>query len=102
MNVLQHTRNERNPRYKQNRPDRSYRDTLLSVKGSHVSKVCRFSCFRYNFALSSMSLSGRPFLYDNLLRSGAGGVLYREVEIFFKSLQRILMLDEVFHAPRPH
>ena len=29
MNVLQHTRNERNPCYKQNRPDRSYRDTLL-------------------------------------------------------------------------
>ena len=29
MNVLQHTRNERNPCLKQNRPDRSYRDTLL-------------------------------------------------------------------------
>ena len=28
MNVLQHTRNERNPCLKQNRPDRSYRDTL--------------------------------------------------------------------------
>ena len=32
MNVLQHTRNERNPCLKQNRPDRSYRDTLLSVE----------------------------------------------------------------------
>ena len=31
MNVLQHTRNERNPRLKQSRPDRSYRDTLLSA-----------------------------------------------------------------------
>ena len=31
MNVLQHTRNERNPCLKQNRPDRSYRDTLLKV-----------------------------------------------------------------------
>ena len=31
MNVLQHTRNERNPSLKQNRPDRSYRDTLLSL-----------------------------------------------------------------------
>ena len=30
MNVLQHTRNERNPCLKQNRLDRSYRDTLLS------------------------------------------------------------------------
>ena len=30
MNVLQHTRNERNPCLKQNRPDRSYRDTLLT------------------------------------------------------------------------
>ena len=29
MNVLQHTKNERNPCRKQNRPDRSYRDTLL-------------------------------------------------------------------------
>ena len=31
MNVLQHTRNERNPYLKQNRPDRSYRATLLSL-----------------------------------------------------------------------
>ena len=31
MNVLQHTRNERNPCLKQNRPDRSYRDTLLRL-----------------------------------------------------------------------
>ena len=30
MNVLQHTKNERNPCLKQNRPDRSYRDTLLT------------------------------------------------------------------------
>ena len=29
MNVLQHTRNELNLCLKQNRPDRSYRDTLL-------------------------------------------------------------------------
>ena len=32
MNVLQHTRNERNPCLKRNRPDRSYRDTLLNFK----------------------------------------------------------------------
>ena len=32
MNVLQHTSNERNPCLKQNRQDRSYRDTLLNVK----------------------------------------------------------------------
>ena len=31
MNVLQHTRNERNPCLKHNRPDRSYRDTLLNA-----------------------------------------------------------------------
>ena len=30
MNVLQHTRNELNLCPKQNRPDRSYRDTLLT------------------------------------------------------------------------
>ena len=35
MNVLQHTRNERNPCLKQNRPDRSYRDTLLTGE-----KIC--------------------------------------------------------------
>ena len=32
MNVLQHTRNELNLCLKENRPDRSYRDTLLSVE----------------------------------------------------------------------
>ena len=32
MNVLQHTRNELNLGLKQNRPDRSYRDTLLILK----------------------------------------------------------------------
>ena len=31
MNVLQYTRNERNPCLRQNRPDRSYRDTLLNL-----------------------------------------------------------------------
>ena len=31
MNVLQHTRNELNLCLKQNRPDRSYRDTLLNI-----------------------------------------------------------------------
>ena len=34
MNVLQHTRNELNLCLMQNRPDRSYRDTLLRVKGT--------------------------------------------------------------------
>ena len=33
MNVLQHTRNELNLCLKQNRPDRSYRDTLLRYFG---------------------------------------------------------------------
>ena len=36
MNVLQHTRNELNLCLKQNRPDRSYRDTLLNVKSGEV------------------------------------------------------------------
>ena len=31
MNGLQHTRNEQNPCLKQNRPDRTYRDTLNFV-----------------------------------------------------------------------
>ena len=39
MNVLQHTRNELNLCLKQNRQDRSYRDTLLSVlKGYKLLK----------------------------------------------------------------
>ena len=42
MNVLQHTRNERNPCLKQNRPDRSYRDTLLIRRLSHC--VCFKNC----------------------------------------------------------
>ena len=33
MNVLQHTRNELNLSLKENRPDRSYRDTLLNLAG---------------------------------------------------------------------
>ena len=32
MNVLQHTRNELNLCLKENRPDRSYRDTLLNIR----------------------------------------------------------------------
>ena len=32
MNVLQHTRNELNLYPKENRPDRSYRDTLLKAE----------------------------------------------------------------------
>ena len=40
---------------------------------------------------------------DALLRSRAGGVWYREVEIFFKPVQRVLMKEEVFHAAgRPY
>ena len=38
MNVLQHTRNELNLCLKKNRPDRSYRDTLLILE-----KVSKFS-----------------------------------------------------------
>ena len=39
MNVLQHTRNELNLCPKENRPDRSYRDTLLiAVFDGHLSK----------------------------------------------------------------
>ena len=39
MNVLQHTRNERNLCLKQNRPDRSYRDTLLSTRKEQTRKM---------------------------------------------------------------
>ena len=38
MNVLQHTRNELNLCLKQNRPDRSYRDTLLNSLSQQKKK----------------------------------------------------------------
>ena len=38
MNVLQHTRNELNLGLKQNRPDRSYRDTLLNDKSRNLQQ----------------------------------------------------------------
>ena len=37
MNVLQHTRNERNPCLKQSRPDCSYRDTLRAPSSNLTS-----------------------------------------------------------------
>ena len=36
MNVLQHTRNELNLCLKENRPDRSYRDTLLKAQARDI------------------------------------------------------------------
>ena len=42
MNVLQHTRNELNLCLKQSRPDRSYRDTLLTGR-SWLSEQRHFS-----------------------------------------------------------
>ena len=44
MNVLQHTRNELNLCLKENRPDRSYRDTLLIIKNSKQVKFRVFFC----------------------------------------------------------
>ena len=73
MNVLQHTRNERNLCLKQNRPDRSYRDTLLTVRWyscaflelwfaeikTTISCVCKLSLFhpkRFNRFIKCHSL----------------------------------------------
>ena len=49
MNILQHTRNERNLCLKQNRLDRSYRDTLLKLSLKYWQELvsetqfdCRF------------------------------------------------------------
>ena len=39
MNVLQHTRDERNLCLKQNRPDRSYRDTLLTATSNRIINI---------------------------------------------------------------
>ena len=63
MNVLQHTRNERNPCYKQNRPDRSYRGTFLRPT-AHVKPP---------FGLEVVSFSNRLFKFkeqsnDNFAR----------------------------------
>ena len=53
MNVLQHTRNERNPCYKQNRPDRSYTGTSLRPT-AHVKPP---------FGLEVVSFSNRLFKF---------------------------------------
>ena len=55
MNVLQHTRNERNPCLKQSRPDRSYRDTLLKSRFGMLIFI--FSeCRVYSFAIVKILL----------------------------------------------
>ena len=59
MNVLQHTRNERNPFLKQNRPDRSYRDTLLTVKW-----LCSFGEILYEVVQLSQCLSRLVLFLD--------------------------------------
>ena len=43
MNVLQHTRNELNLCLKENRPDRSYRDTLLIAISAIFAKYAIFA-----------------------------------------------------------
>ena len=49
MNVLQHTRDELNLCRKQNRPDRSYRDTLLRVQTSTcIWNVTNFRTYQRN------------------------------------------------------
>ena len=67
---------------------------VLSVKRLARLKVCRFPCFRSNFALTSMSLSGRPFLYDTMsgslnisLSSGFCCVMTVAHEDFFRVLK---------------
>ena len=64
MNVLQHTRNERNPCLKQNRPDRSYRDTLLTI--TKTSRVWRSADNTEPLALrgslTSLAAHLQPFL----------------------------------------
>ena len=49
MNVLQHTRDELNLCLKQNRPDRSYRHTLLRVQTStYIWNVTNFRTYQRN------------------------------------------------------
>ena len=51
MNVLQRTRNERNPCLKQDRADRSYRDTLLTMinSASRYKNSAYFTSILYLF-----------------------------------------------------
>ena len=69
------------------------------LKSSHDSKECRFSCLRSNFALTSISLSGRPFLYDTMsgslkisLRSGFCCVMPVAHKDFFRVLKFWMVL----------
>ena len=69
MNVLQHTRNERNACLKQNRPDRSYRDSLKTqsdviltgkiVKILKLLKPLKF--FHFKGCFNYFSVSARHF-----------------------------------------
>ena len=69
MNVLQHTRNELNLCLKQNRPDRSYGDTLLTTRKGWSTRATRiFFCgtsFSFTETLSALLFN----LYDNDLPS---------------------------------
>ena len=58
MNVLQHTRNELNLRLKENRPDRSYRDTLLRLDSRKKTILTKPFCKQF--------LSPLPYTLDIL------------------------------------
>ena len=85
MNVLQHTRNELNLCLKQNRPDRSYRDTLLSIsflqdglEKSTPDPVGHHHCFLlitiYEFKKNKMKYLSISFIQDGLEESTPGPV----------------------------
>ena len=85
MNVLQHTRNELNLCLKQNRPDRSYRDTLLRIsflqdglEKSTPDPVGHHHCFLLitinEFKKNKMRYLSISFIQDGLEESTPGPV----------------------------
>jgi len=75
MNVLQHTRNELNLCLKQNRPDRSYRDTLLNsllavykhIERWHVKRWLRDIAYARNTETSKCKVKQRLFVIDAVI-----------------------------------
>ena len=86
MNVLQHTRDELNLWLKQNRPDRSYRDTVLSVQHwdekIELDQYCIEELRFWRTNLNSLKVKdwflirkSQRFVYSDASATGCGSVI---------------------------
>ena len=89
MNVLQHTRNERNPCLKQNRPDRSYRDTLLILVENIQRRATRFILRNSNLCCKARLIKLKLLLLSYWLE-------YLDLVFFFKCLHGLIDFTREF------